>query len=124
VWFAQAEAQFSLAGISSERTKFHYVRSQLDQLYAAEGVDIINIPPQQDPYSKPRIQLLKRLSLSKQQRAHRILTLEKGERKPSQFLRHPKSLASGLPDYFMRTIWTSRLPAKAQPLLPVIQRSS
>jgi hypothetical protein len=36
VWFAQAEAQFSLAGISSERTKFHYVISQLDQRYAAE----------------------------------------------------------------------------------------
>jgi hypothetical protein len=29
--FAQAEAQFSLAGISSERTKFHYVIAQLDQ---------------------------------------------------------------------------------------------
>ncbi|XP_023714354.1 uncharacterized protein LOC111868157 [Cryptotermes secundus] len=31
VWFAQAEAQFPLAGISSEQTKFCYVISQLDQ---------------------------------------------------------------------------------------------
>jgi hypothetical protein len=36
VWFAQAEAQFTLAGISSEQTKFYYVISQLDHRYATE----------------------------------------------------------------------------------------
>jgi hypothetical protein len=82
VWFVQAEAQFSLAGISSERTKFHYIISQLHQRYTAE-VDITTSPPQQDPYSKLRTELLKRLSLSRGQRYHRILTLEEmGDRKP------------------------------------------
>jgi hypothetical protein len=114
VWFAQAEAQFSLAGISSERTKFHYVISQLDQGYAADVEDIITSPPLQDPYTE----LLKRLSLSREQRAHRILTLEEiGVRKPSQFLRHLRSLVPDLPDYFLRTIWTSGLPAKVQATL-------
>jgi hypothetical protein len=75
VWFAQAEAQFSLAGISSERTKFHYFISHLDQRYAAEVEDIIT-SPQQDPYTELRTELLKRLSLSRKQRAHRILALE------------------------------------------------
>jgi hypothetical protein len=118
VWFAQAEAQFSLAGISSERTKFHYVISQLDQRYAAEVENVITSPLQQDPYSKLRTDLLKRQSLSREQRAHRILTLEEmGDRKPSQFLRHLRSLAPDLPDYFLRTIWTSRLPTKAQATL-------
>jgi hypothetical protein len=102
VWFAQAEVQFSLAGISSERTKFHYVISQLDQRYAAEVEDIITSPPQQDPYSKLRTKLLKRLFLSRKKRAHRILTLEEmGDRKPSQFLRHLRSLAPDLLDYFL-----------------------
>ena len=36
LWFAQAEAQFFLAGISSETTKFYHVISQLDQCHAAE----------------------------------------------------------------------------------------
>jgi hypothetical protein len=118
VWFAQAEEQFSLAGISSERTKFNYVISQLDQRYAAEVEDIIISPPQQDSYSKLRTELLKRLSLSREQRDHRILTLEEmGDRKPSQFLRHLRSLVPDLPDYFPRTIWTSRLPAKVQATL-------
>jgi hypothetical protein len=44
VWFAQAEAQFNLAGISSEQTKFCYVISQLDQLSASEVEDIITSP--------------------------------------------------------------------------------
>jgi hypothetical protein len=65
VWFAQAEAHFSLAGISSEWTKFHYVTSQLHQRYAAEVEDIITSPPQQDPYFKLRTELLKQLSLSR-----------------------------------------------------------
>jgi hypothetical protein len=114
VWFAQAEAQFSLAGISSEKTKFHYVIYQLDQRYAAEVEDIITSSPQQDSYSKLKLrtELLKRLSLSRGQRTHRILRLEEiDDCKPSQFLMHVRSLAPDLPDYFLRTICTSRLPA-------------
>jgi hypothetical protein len=77
--------------------------------------DIITSPPQQDPYTKLRTELLKRLSLSREQRAHRILTLEEmGDRKPSQFLTHLRSLTPDLPDYFPRAIWTSRLPVKVQ----------
>jgi hypothetical protein len=34
--------------------------------------------------------------------------------KPSQFLRHLRSLVPDLPDYLLRTIWTSRPPAKVQ----------
>jgi hypothetical protein len=44
VWFAQAQAQFSLAGITHKRTKFHHVISQLDQRYAAEVEYIITSP--------------------------------------------------------------------------------
>jgi hypothetical protein len=30
LWFAQAEAEFALASISSDKTKFNYVISQLE----------------------------------------------------------------------------------------------
>lgn len=40
VWFAQAESQFTLAGISSEKKKFCCVISQLDHWYAMEVEDI------------------------------------------------------------------------------------
>jgi hypothetical protein len=40
-----------------------------------------------------------------------------GDCKPSQFLRHLRSLVPDLPDYFLRTIWTSRLPENVQATL-------
>jgi hypothetical protein len=49
VWFAQAEAQFYLAGVNSEKTKFFHLISQLDHRYAAQAEDIITSPPEGDP---------------------------------------------------------------------------
>jgi hypothetical protein len=49
VWFSQADAQFSLAGITNETTKFHHVISQLDQRYAEEVDDLITSPPSETP---------------------------------------------------------------------------
>jgi hypothetical protein len=42
---------------------------------------------------------------------------EMGDRKPSQFLRHLKSLAPDVPDDFLRSIWSSRLPSHIQAIL-------
>jgi hypothetical protein len=68
VGFAQAEAHFFLAGISSEMTKFYHVISQLDQRYTAELEDIISSPSERDPYATMRAELMRRLSPSREQR--------------------------------------------------------
>jgi hypothetical protein len=117
VWFAQAEAQFTLAGISSEQTKFCYVISQLDQRYTSEVEDIITSPPERDPYTTLRTKLVRRLSPSKEHRIRELLTLEMGDRKPSQFLRHLRSLAPDMPDDLFRSIWSSRLPSHIRAVL-------
>jgi hypothetical protein len=102
VWFAQAEAQFFLAGISSETTKFYYVISQLDHRYATEVEDVITSPPERDPYTTLKTELIRRLSPFREQRIHQLLTLEEmADRKPSQFLRHLRSLAPEVPDKFL-----------------------
>ena len=49
MWFAQAKAQFTFAGISIEH-KFFHVISQLEHRYATEVEDIITSPPKRDPY--------------------------------------------------------------------------
>jgi hypothetical protein len=40
-----------------------------------------------------------------------------GDRKPSQFLSHLRSLAPDVPDDFLRSIWSSRLPTNIQAIL-------
>ncbi|XP_023713904.1 uncharacterized protein LOC111867913, partial [Cryptotermes secundus] len=117
-WFAQAEAQFTLAGISSEQKKFRYVNSQLDQRYASEVEDIITSPSERGPYTLLKTELVRRLSPSPEQRIRQLLTVEEiGDRKSSHFLRYLKSLAPEVSDNVIRSVWTSRLPRNVQSFL-------
>jgi hypothetical protein len=75
MWFGQAEAQFNLAGISNDRTKFFIMESKLDHQFAAEVEDIITFPPQKGPYTKPRTELVNRLAPSKEQSIRQLLTI-------------------------------------------------
>ena len=42
VWFAQAEAQFNLRGITADDTKYYYVLVALDQNTATRVLDLIS----------------------------------------------------------------------------------
>jgi hypothetical protein len=75
VWFAQAEAQFSLAGISSERTKFFHVILQLDHRYTAEVEDVIS-PPERGPYTTQRAELVRRLTPLREQWIRQLLNAQ------------------------------------------------
>ncbi|KAL0892946.1 hypothetical protein ABMA27_014620 [Loxostege sticticalis] len=100
-------------------TKFYYVIGQLDQQYAAEVEDIITSPPATNKYERLKTELIKRLSASRERKVKQLLDHEElGDRKPSQFLRHLQHLAGpGVPEDFLRTIWTSRLPSSTQSII-------
>jgi hypothetical protein len=119
IWFAQVEGQFAISGITSDATKFNYVISQLDNKYSREVKDIIINPPVADKYGKLKAELIKRLTASNEKKIQQLLMHEElGDRKPSQFLRHLRSLAGvDVPDDFLRTIWISRLPHGIQTVL-------
>lgn len=119
IWFAQVEGQFAISGITSDATKFHYIISQLDNRYSREVKDIIISPPVNDKYGKLKAELIKRLTASNEKKIKQLLMHEElGDRKPSQFLRHLKSLAGvDVPDDFLKTIWISRLPHGVQTVL-------
>lgn len=119
LWFMQLESQFVLANITADATKFHYALAQLDSATASIVEDIITSPAAAERYQQLKTELIKRLSVSREKRLHQLLTNEElGDRKPTQFLRHLKSLAgAGVPEDFMRSIWTSRLPTSTQTII-------
>lgn len=119
LWFAQMEAQFDLSGITADATKFNHVIGQLDHRYAVEVKDIISNPPANKKYDKIKEELIIRLSVSKEQRFLQLMRHEElGDRKPSQFLRHLRALAGEqIPEDFLKTVWSSRLPSNLQALI-------
>lgn len=119
LWFAQVEGQFAISGIISDSTKFYYVVGQLDSQFSREVKDIIISPPATDKYGKLKSELIKRLTASQEKKIKQLLIHEElGDRKPSQFLRHLKSLAgANVSDDFLRTIWVSRLSHGIQTVL-------
>jgi len=114
VWFAQLEEQFALSKVAQDATKFYYVISHLDMKYAAELEDVITNPPPTGRYERIKIELIRRLSLSEEQRARQLMMhQEMGDRRPNQYLRHLRTLAGpSVPSDFLRTLWTDRLPHK------------
>ena len=120
LWFSQADSQFTISGITNDETKFHYVVSQLDTRYAAEVEDVITKPPATGRYQYLRTKLIERLSSSEEQRVRQLISEEElGDRKPSQFLRHLRSLAgtTTLQDNLLRRLWLRRLPSHVQAIL-------
>lgn len=120
VWFAQIEAQFEISGISADSTKYNYVISQLDTKHAAEIEDIITQPPKTEKYDKVKMELIRRLSATEEQRIRKLLSDEEiGDRKPSQFLRHLRSLAGTImqDQSILRQLWLRRLPGHIQAII-------
>ncbi|XP_046396853.1 uncharacterized protein LOC124163805 [Ischnura elegans] len=119
LWFDQMESQFSLAGVKNDITMYNHVISHLDHRYAAEVEDIIINPPATGRYERIKSELIRRLSISREQRVRQLMMHEEmGDRKPSQFLRYLKSLAgSEVSDDFMRSLWSNRLPSHIQVII-------
>lgn len=120
VWFSQAEAQFAIAGITQEATKYSHVVSQLDTRVAAEVEDILTGPEEGRTYTNLKETLINRLSVSEERRVKQLISEEEiGDRKPSQFLRHLRSLAgtAHVSDKLLRQIWLQRLPSSVSAIL-------
>lgn len=121
VWFSQAEAQFLLSGIKTEKTKYSYVVAQLDTRVAAEVEDILTGSEENKTYDKIKEALISRLSISEERRVQQLIKDEEmGDRTPSQFLRFLRSLAgssAAVSDSLLKQIWLQRLPPTASAIL-------
>ncbi|XP_033231683.1 uncharacterized protein LOC117182689 [Belonocnema kinseyi] len=116
LWFRQLEAQFSIANITKDSTKFGYVLANLEPRYVEEVEDVIEDPPESGKYEALKIALTKRLSDSSSIRVRKFLEGEEiGDRIPSQFLRHLKNLAgTSVKEDFLQNLWLTRLLVSTQ----------
>ena len=126
LWFKQLEAQFAIAGITRDSTQFSYVIANLEEKYIEEIEDIIENPPEKDQYKAVKAGLIKRLSDFSSTRIRKLLEGEEiGDRTPTQFLRHLKTLAgSDINEDSLRNLWLNRLPVSVQYVLaPITEKS-
>ncbi|KAH7974279.1 hypothetical protein HPB49_013619 [Dermacentor silvarum] len=72
----KVEAQFSLACIPQDRTRYNYVVAHLDARYANEVRDILASPPTANLYEHLKTDLIRRLSLSEDQKAQLTLPFD------------------------------------------------
>ncbi|KAH7966670.1 hypothetical protein HPB49_018550 [Dermacentor silvarum] len=94
-------------------------RRPLDALYADEVRNILANPPTANLYERLKTALIRRLSLSEEQKLRQLQSAELAERKPSQLLRHMRVLAGNMQveDSFLRALWLQRLPPPVQAIL-------
>lgn len=124
-WFLQAEAQFQLARITSQETKFLHVVGALPQTAVEEVADILaafhNSRPAA-PYDQLKAALLERTAASVRTRIQQLLSSEElGDRRPTQLLRSMTQLlgahSHAMDDTLLRELFLQRLPSNVQMVL-------
>lgn len=111
VWFKQVEYCLADAGVTVSLDKFKQVVKTLDGKYAREVRDLVLRPPPDAPFEKLKEELLLRLGQSQAQKTRQLLENESiGDRTPSQFLRHLKTLAgNAATDDILKALWMNGL---------------
>lgn len=121
MWFVTIEAQFKIAGITCDETKFNYLIAQLDPKFMENIWDIIqNDTP--NKYAAAKDRLLSTFKESENLRIKRLLTgLELGDLKPSQLLRKMQALGDtkDVSDKVLRTLWLEKLPDSVKNIIVV-----
>lgn len=117
VWFAQAEAQFLVKGITADATKHAYVISALGNEAAAEVESHILHPPDNNKYDGLKASLIDAFGQSQMAKDIALLNLGGlGDRKPTSLLRYMKSLNSD-PATLFKACFLQHLPADVRRIL-------
>lgn len=121
LWFTQLEAQFHIANISKEETKFYYLLSYLDAQHIENVADIIRSTSCTTKYSEAKKTILEVSKESESKQLHKLLHgLDLGQLKPSQLLQKMLSLAGdNVGDKLVRQLWLEKLPESVRNVVVV-----
>lgn len=124
LWFVRLEAQFSLAGITSEITKFNHVVAALDADILTSVTDLLMNPPKASPYEALKKRLIDSHSESETSKIRTLLQgLELGDQRPSQLLARMQALAgTSVGEPLLKSLWLGRLPHNIQSILAALDQ--
>lgn len=119
LWFLQLEAQFQIAHITADLTKYNYVLAAIDTDILTQVTDFLAQPPTRNKYEGLKNRLIAIYSDSREKTLKKLLSdVELGDKKPSQLLNEMIRLGgTSVPRELVRTLWLQRLPVQTQTIL-------
>ncbi|BHF73292.1 hypothetical protein SprV_0401637300 [Sparganum proliferum] len=120
LYFFRIEATFHSAKITRETDKFYKLVEALRPTILFQVQTLLRDPPTDAPYTKLKAELFRLTSVSDRQRYHALVKEEAlGDRKPSELLRHMRSLVGDMKidDKFFKEMFLERLPTSVQTIL-------
>ena len=118
LWFARADAEFSVKGVTTEVTKYSYTVAALPVEVADRVTDEILSPDPTTPYTNLRQRLLDTYTLDDYQRACSLLDMPaRSSEKPSALLDAmlaflPEEVSRDEPGWLFKNLFLRRLPVE------------
>lgn len=122
MWFAQAEAQFALANVTRDETKFFHIVAKVDQTVICHISDLVARPPLEDKYKAVKERLVGRFALSPQAKLERLLGAhDLGDLRPTHLLAKMQELSTGLAvdENLLKMFFLQRLPMNVRSVLAI-----
>ncbi|XP_071043392.1 uncharacterized protein [Parasteatoda tepidariorum] len=117
----QIESQFTLAGVTSESTKFHHVVPALQPEELAIISDIVISPPVYEPFTAFKKRLCAQYAESEAQRLKDLISgMQLGDRRPSgQLLEMRNKAGARINDELLKFLFLQGLPTNVQRILAI-----
>lgn len=122
MWFAQAEAQFALANVVQDQTKFYHIVAKVDQSILCHISDLVANPPATDKYLTVKTRLIKRFEVSPQGKLEQLLgSCDMGDLRPTHMLAKMQELATGLNvnEDLLKMLFLQRMPGNVKAILAI-----
>ncbi|XP_070132583.1 uncharacterized protein [Drosophila bipectinata] len=119
LWLSQIEAQFVLAGITSDETKFNTILASIEAPVLARIADAIVNQPRTVKYENLKSCILERFCESEQKKIQKLISeTDLGDKRPTQLLNELNALAANkVQESFLKALWLQRLPTQVQAIL-------
>lgn len=127
LWFQLTEITFQAHNIQEEYIKYAALTQALTPAVCSEMRTNLMSPDPVNPYTKLKEEILNRLTISAEKKIKQLLgKQEMGDRTPTSFLRHLRSLsAGGVPseteEQIIKSVFLNNLPSKTKLMLKTIE---